>query len=330
MKKIVAKENKLVIYQSKSGSLELRGDLDHETLWATQAEIAQLFDVTPQNITLHITNIFKDKELLQKATCKESLQVQVEGKRQVKRSIKLYNLDVIIAVGYRISSVMGTNFRIWATKTLKQHLTKGYTINPKMVRKNYEAFLKSVSDIQAVLPEHVTLDPKSILELVKEFASTWTSLDAYDKESLTSIGITKKSIKLSGEHLSNAIATLRTELIGKDQATEIFAQERSRGSIEGIVGNVMQSFGGKDVYKTVEEKASHLLYFMVKNHPFVDGNKRSGAFAFIWFLRKVGSKNAHAINSISLTVLTLLIAESSPTKKDQMIGLVTTLLSSKK
>lgn len=176
----------------------------------------------------------------------------------------------------------------------------------------------------------MVLDPKDILELVKEFSSTWTSLDAYDKDSLKPIGVTKKSIKLSGEELTVAIASLRAELIKKDEATEIFAQERSQGSIEGIVGNIMQSFGGKDVYKTVEEKAAHLLYFMVKNHPFVDGNKRSGAFAFIWFLRKVGSKNAHAINPTSLTALTLLIAESNPNKKEQMIGLVTTLLSSKK
>ncbi len=331
MKKKVTKNSKeLVIYQTKSGALELRGDFKHETVWATQAQMAQLFDVTPQNITLHINNIFKDKELLEKATCKESLQVQIEGKRQIKRSIKLYNLDVIIAVGYRINSVMGTNFRIWATKTLKEHLTKGYTINKKVLLKNHEAFLKSVSDIQALLPEHVVIDPKDILELVKEFSSTWTSLDAYDKDSLKSIGVTKKTINLSGEELSEAIASLRTELIKKDEATEIFAQERSQGSIEGIVGNVMQSFGGKDVYKTIEEKAAHLLYFIVKNHPFVDGNKRSGAFAFIWFLRKVGVKNAHTINPISLTALTLLIAESNPSKKEQMIGLVTTLLSSKK
>jgi len=329
-KKATKNPKELVIYQTKSGALELRGDFKHETVWATQAQIAEAFEVNIPTINEHIKNILKTKELSEKATIRKFRIVQNENGRSVEREIMHYNLDMILSVGYRVSSKRATLFRIWATKTLKEHLTKGYTINKKVLLKNHEAFLKTVSDIQALLPEHVVLDPKDILELVKEFSSTWTSLDAYDKDSLKPIGVTKKSIKLSGEELTVAIASLRAELIKKDEATEIFAQERSRGSIEGIVGNIMQSFGGKDVYKTVEEKAAHLLYFMVKNHPFVDGNKRSGAFAFIWFLRKVGSKNAHAINPTSLTALTLLIAESNPNKKEQMIGLVTTLLSSKK
>ncbi len=320
----------LVIYQTKSGALELRGDFKHETVWATLDQIGILFGRDKSVISRHLTNIYKEGELSQKATVAKNATVQTEGGRTVTREIEYYNLDAILSVGYRVSSKIATQFRIWATKTLKEHLTKGYTINKKVLLKNHEAFLKSVSDIQALLPEHVILDPRDILELVKEFASTWTSLDAYDKESLKPIGITKKSIKLSGSELTAAIASLRTELIKKDEATEIFAQERSAGSVEGIVGNVMQSFGGKDVYKTIEEKSAHLLYFMVKNHPFVDGNKRSGAFAFIWFLRKVGSKNARAINPTSLTALTLLIAESNPNKKEQMIGLVTTLLSARK
>lgn len=325
MKRVASKKG-LVIYQAKNGAIELRGDTSRETLWATQAQIAQLFDVTPQNVTLHLSSIFKDGELDIKATCKESLQVQIEGKRKVERIIKLYNLDAIIAVGYRISSVMGTNFRIWATKTLRDHIQKGYTIHRKQIAKNYDAFMKSVADIQLLLPEHVVLDPKSILELVKEFSSTWMSLDAYDKGSLTSIGSTKKAIKLTGAELTEAIANLRSELIKKGETTDIFAQERNAGSIEGIVGNVMQSFGGKDMYPTIEEKAAHLLYFMVKNHPFVDGNKRSGAFAFIWFLRKARVKKSRNINPGALTALTLLIAESDPKRKKQMVALVTQIL----
>jgi prophage maintenance system killer protein len=186
--------------------------------------------------------------------------------------------------------------------------------------------MKSVADIQMLLPEHVALDPKSILELVKEFSSTWMSLDAYDKESITAIGSTKKSIKLTGTELTNAIANLRSELIKKGETTDIFAQERSAGSIEGIVGNVMQSFDGKPVYASIEEKAAHLLYFMVKNHPFTDGNKRSGAFSFIWFLRKAKVKTSRNINPGALTALTLLIAESDPKKKDLMVALVTRIL----
>lgn len=242
------------------------------------------------------------------------------------KPIILYSLDVILSVGYRSNSKVAIEFRKWATKTLREHITRGYTINRKQIGKNYDAFMKAVGDIQALLPEHVVLDPKNILELVKEFSATWMSLDAYDKETLTVIGTTKKAVKLTGAELTEAIASLRRELMKKAEATDIFAQERRTGSIEGIVGNVMQSFGGKPVYATAEEKAAHLLYFMVKNHPFTDGNKRSGAFAFVWFLRKARVKGGRNINPASLTALTLLIAESKPEKKDQVVALVTQLL----
>ncbi len=320
------KAGQLVVYQTKSGALELRGDLEKETVWATQAQMAQIFNVTPQNITIHIKRIYKEKELEERSTCKESLQVQTEGGRTIKRTVKLYNLDAVIAVGYRTNSVVGTNFRIWATKTLREHITKGYTINRKRVAQNYDVFMKAVADVQNLLPEHVTLDPKAVLELIKEFASTWVSLDAYDKESLELKGVTKKKVTLVSDDLARAIMELRQELMRKGEATDMFAMERSEGNIEGIVGNVMQSFGGKSVYPTIEEKAAHLLYFMVKNHPFTDGNKRSGAFAFVWFLRKAGVKGSKNINPAALTALTLLIAESDPEKKGQMVALVTHML----
>ena len=181
-------------------------------------------------------------------------------------------------------------FRKWATKIIREHIVKGYTINRKQIGNNYDAFMKSVGDIQMLLPEHITLDPKAVIELIKEFSSTWVSLDAYDKETLSPIGVNKKSIKLNGEELMNGILNLRKELMKTGDMTDIFAQERKKGSVEGIVGNVMQAFDGNPVYKTIEEKAAHLLYFMVKNHPFIDGNKRSGAFAFIWFLKKTRIK----------------------------------------
>lgn len=330
MKKKVVKSQNMVIYQTKSGSIELRGDFSHDTIWATQAQIAKVFGVTPQNVTMHIKNIYKEKELQEKVTCKKSLQVQTEGKRTIRREVSEYNLDVIIAVGYRISSVTGTEFRKWATKTLREYITKGYVLNKKQIQKNHAEFLRAVESIQELLPEHINLDPKTILELVKEFSSTWKSLDAYDKESLTTISATKKSITLSADELIKSIEVLRGDLMKKGEATEIFAQERIRGSIDGIIGNVMQSFGGKSVYPSVEEKAAHLLYFMVKNHPFVDGNKRSGAWAFIWFLRKTRNKGFVRMNPSALTAITLLIAESKPDKKDQMIALVTNLLVHKK
>ena len=314
------------MYQAKSGAIELRGDAQKETLWATQAQIADVFGVERSVVTKHIRNIYKEKELEQKATCAKFAQVQTEGSRVVERSLEHYNLDTIISVGYRVNSKTATQFRQWATRTLHEHITKGYTINKKQIGKNYEAFIKSVAEVQALLPEHVTLDPKAILELIKEFASTWVSLDAYDKDTLTLKGVTKKKVTLIGADLVGAIESLRIELMKKGEATDMFAHERASGSIEGIVGNVMQSFGGKSVYPTVEEKAAHLLYFMVKNHPFSDGNKRSGAFAFVWFLRKTGVRGASNINPGALTALTLLIAESDPTKKDQMVALVTQIL----
>jgi len=176
------------------------------------------------------------------------------------------------------------------------------------------------------LPENINLNPKSILDLVKEFSSTWVALDKYDKDLLKPVGKTEKQIKFSGIELTESIQEFKLELLRNDEATEIFAQEREKGSISGIVGNIMQAFGGKDLYQTLEEKAAHLFYFMVKNHPFIDGNKRSGAFAFIWFLRKTKMKGFKKIDPNTLTALTLLIAESKPEKKEQMVNLITNFL----
>jgi prophage maintenance system killer protein len=329
MKKKVTANSGVIIYQAKSGALELKGDFTRETVWATQAQMAKVFEVTPQNITQHISKIYKEKELSETSTCKDFLQVQNEGGRSITRTIKSYNLDVMIAIGYRINSVKGTQFRQWATKTLREHLTKGYTLNKKVILKNHEQFLKNVSDIQALLPQHVTLDPKGILDLVKEYSTTWSKLDAYDKDELVKDGVTKKKVRITSQELLSAIETFKTELLRKNEATEIFAQESARGNLEGILGNILQSFGGADVYKTLEEKAAHLLYFMVKNHPFVDGNKRSGAFTFIWFLRRSGIRGAKNINPSGLTAITLLIAESDPKHKDRVVALVVELLKTK-
>ncbi len=316
-------KNNIVIYQTKNGSIELRGDFKTETIWATLDQISKVFGRDKSVISRHLSNIFKNKELNKHSVVAKNAITAADGKTY---QVEFYNLDAIISVGYRVNSKTATEFRKWATKTLKEHILKGYTLNRKQITKNYSAFMKSVSDIQNLLPEHIVLDPKAVLELIKEFASTWISLNAYDKEVLTIVGTTKTLIKLTGTELRDAIVNLRSELIKKGEATDIFAQERSAGSVEGIIGNIMQSFNGKELYPTVEEKAAHLLYFMVKNHPFVDGNKRSGAFAFIWFLRKSKIKTMRNINPSALTALTLLIAESDPKKKEQMVALVTHML----
>lgn len=315
--------NNLVIYQAKSGALELRGDVEKETIWATLDQIAVVFGRDKSVISRHLKNIFTEGELKRKAVVAKNATTAADGKIY---QVEYYNLDVIISVGYRVNSKVATQFRQWATKTLREHITKGYTINRSRVQHNYDAFMKAVADVQLLLPEQVVLDPKAVLELIKEFASTWVSLDAYDKDALVSKGVSKKRVSLVANDLMEAIQNLKRELQKKGEATEIFASERQKGSIEGIVGNVMQSFGGTSVYPTVEEKAAHLLYFMVKNHPFTDGNKRSGAFAFIWFLRKTGVSKSKNITPAALTALTLLVAESDPKKKNQMTALVTHLL----
>ena len=322
-KNLKTAKNSLVIYQAKSGAIEFLGDFRHETIWATQDQIAELFATTKQNISQHLKIIFNTGELNQISVVKDFFTTASDGKQY---KVKFYNLDVVVSLGYRINSKRATDFRIWATNTLREHIVKGYTLNKKVILKNYEQFLKTVNEIQALLPTHVVLDPKKILDLVKEYSTTWAKLDAYDRDALVKNGTTKKKIKLAGNELLQAISELRNELIKKYEATDIFAQERDKGNIEGIVGNVMQAFGGKDVYGTLEEKAGHLLYFMIKNHPFVDGNKRSGAFAFIWFLRRNGVKGARNINPSGLTAITLLIAESDPKHKDKMVALVVELL----
>ena len=312
--------NNLVIYQAKSGAIELRGDFKHETIWATQAQIVDLFNVDQSVVSRHIKNVFKDGEIEEKSNM-QKMHIANSDKPVIS-----YSLDVILGVGYRTNSRVAIEFRKWATKTLREYITTGFIVNKKFILKNYDQFLKTVTDIQMLLPTHVVLDPRTILELVKEYSTTWTKLDAYDKDTLIKTGTTKKKIKLAGNELTQAISQFKNELIKKSEATDIFAVEREVRSIEGVVGNVMQSFGGNDVYATLEEKAGHLLYFMVKNHPFIDGNKRSGAFAFIWFLRKSGVRGVHNINPAGLTAITLLIAESDPKHKDKMVALVVELL----
>lgn len=276
---------------------------------------------------MHLRRIYADGELGENATCcKESLQVQKEGGRQVRRTVKEYNLDALIAIGYRINSVVGTKFRQWATKTLRQYVSEGYAINPSRIQSNYETFLKAVEDVKKLLPEGSEFKTDETLDLVKLFASTWFSLDAYDRSEMPSGGWNKKKVKLAASELSEALSELKADLVAKGEATDLFAQEKREGNLAGIVGNVMQSVFGEDAYPTLEEKAAHLLYFVIKNHPFNDENKRSGAFTFVWFLRKCGILDPSRLSPEALTVLALLIAESDSKEEERMVGVVLMLL----
>ncbi len=202
--------NGLVIFQGKSGAIELKGDFAKETLWATQAQIADVFGVERSVVTKHIRNILNDKELDKNAVCAKFAHTAEDGKTY---EVQFYNLDLILAIGYRMNSAKAIQFRQWATKTLRQHITKGFTINRKLISKNYETFVTAMEDVRALLPINVTLDPKTVLDLVKEFASTWVSLDAYDKDKLTTIGATKKSVVITAEQLTEALVEFKKALI---------------------------------------------------------------------------------------------------------------------
>ena len=320
-------KNEIIIYQGKSGSIRFKGDLKHETLWANLQQIADLFETDKSGISRHISNIYKTGELKRKSTVAKIATVQKEGKREVKRTIEFYNLDTILSVGYRVNSKKATEFRQWATKTLRAHILNGFTINKQRLVNNYDAFLKAVEDVKNLLPAGERVGAEDALELVKMFASTWLSLEAYDKETLPKKGATKKQVKVTANQISTALADLKQTLIAKKEAGDLFGQERSAGALTGIFSSVLQSFNGRELYPTLEDKAAHLLYFIVKNHPFVDGNKRSGAFAFIWFLKKANLLNKNRLTPEALTALTLLVAESNPKEKERMIGLILMLLS---
>jgi death-on-curing family protein len=319
-------KKEIIIYQTKQGEIEFKGDIQKETLWANLQQIADLFETNKSGISRHINNIYKSKELERESTVAKIATVQTEGKRTVKREIEYYNLDLILSVGYRVNSKVATKFRQWATKTLRQHIIKGYTINRKQIAKNYKEFLQVVESVKKLLPQGDQVKAQDALELIKLFAQTWLSLDAYDKSKLPKIGVSKKQVLITAEELTEALKQLKTDLLKKQEASELFGQERNKDAIAGIVGTVFQSVFGRDAYETLEEKAAHLLYFIVKNHPFVDGNKRSGAFAFVWFLNKAGLLRKEKISPEALTALTLLVAESKPQDKERVIGLILQLL----
>ncbi len=313
-------KKQIVIYQSKSGAIELKGDFGKETIWATQAQIVKLFNVDQSVVSRHIRNIFKDGEINGKGN------MQKMHNANSDKPVTAYSLDVILGVGYRTNSKVAIEFRRWATKTLRTHIVEGYTINRSRIAKNYDAFLHAVEQVKALLPTDGTIDTKSTLELIKLFAGTWFSLEAYDKSTLPKKGATKKQVTLAASDLELAISELKSELMKKGEATELFATKRERDSIVGIVGNVFQAFNKQDVYPSIEEKAAHLLYFIIKNHPFTDGNKRSGAFAFVWFLQQTKLLNTTRLSPEALTALTLLVAESDPRDKERVVGLVLMLL----
>jgi len=318
------------IYKTLDGSFDIDVKMQDETVWLNQEQMSKLFNKGKPTLSEHISNIFAEKELVRKATIRKYRIVQQEGNRQVTREIEYYNLDVIISIGYRVKSKQGTQFRIWATSTLKEYIKKGYALNQKRLEqsgKDVTALIEMLD--QAVTKESLaTPEAAEMIKIIKSYSQSFRVLQQYDEDSLAAPQGSKPTIQLDINESRNAVASLKEDLIKKGEATDLFAKERSE-SFAAILGNIEQTFDGKPLYPTLESKAAHLLYFIIKDHPFLDGNKRSAAFMFIRYLALNNSliKNGvPSINESGLVAMTLLIAESNPTNKELMINLVQNLI----
>lgn len=312
-----------IIYQAKNGAIELKGDWTQDTIWASLDQISSVFGRDKSVISRHIKNIYKDEELKKDSVVAFFATTAKDGKIY---QVEYFNLDMILSIGYRVNSKTATKFRQWATQTLKQYITKGYSINKKVLAQNYDEFLKAIETVKTLIPVNSEVKTGDALELVKFFAETWFALDAYDKSDFPQSGLNKSEVEFTADELIQALVELKQDLYKKKMATKLFGQEKQPNAIAGIVGNIFQSAFGEEIYPSIEEKAAHLLYFIIKNHPLNDGNKRSGAFAFIWLLNKTKTLNTSKITPQVLTTLTLLVAESDPHNKDQIIGLILQIL----
>ncbi|MDN5874422.1 MAG: virulence RhuM family protein [Sinobacteraceae bacterium] len=318
--------SELIIFEHDKQPVEVR--LDGETVWLTQRQMGELFGTTPENVLMHLRNIFGDEELLEAATTKDFLAVRQEGKRQVKRRLKHYNLDAIISVGYRVNSTRATRFRQWATRVLREQLTQGYSLNEHRLAQQGMAELEQATALLSqTLERHelVTDIGREAVGIIMGYARTWRLLLDYDEGNVQApAGQRDPREGLSVIEARKALDALSDELKSRREASELFARDRG-DNLAGILGNIEQTMFGDPLYASAEERAAHLLYFLIKNHPFSDGNKRSGAFLLLLYLRKQGLELT--LNEQGLTALTLLIAESDPKAKDLMVRLTMNLLS---
>lgn len=307
------KRDSLIFYKSEDGNIQLNVKLEKDTVWLTQSQMSNLFGVDRTVIVRHIRNIYKSAELCEDATCAKNAQVQEEGGRTVRRTIPYYNLDMIISVGYRVNSKNATQFRIWATSILKQYLIKGYAINDQRLQQLGEV-------IRIMKRSQNELDAKQILSVIENYNTALTLLDDYDHQCMKRPEGSKATYVLSYEECRKLIDQMRF-----NADSDLFGHEKD-DSFKGSIGNIYQSFGGEDVYPTLEEKAANLLYFVTKNHSFSDGNKRIAATIFLYFLDKNGilyDENGHKrIADYTLVALTIMIAESRIEEKEMMISII--------
>lgn len=328
-------QNPIEIYQAQDGTTQVEVRFENDTVWLSQAQMAMLFGKDIRTINEHITNIFDDEELEKESTIRKFRIVRQEGKRQVNREIEHYDLDMIISVGYRVKSKQGISFRRWATARLKEYLTQGYTINQKRLQQNAHELEQALALIQKTAnSSELTLESgRGLVDIVSRYTHTFLWLQQYDEGLLTEPQTQQGGTLPTYAEACSALAELKSQLMAKGEASDIFGRERDNG-LSAILGNLDQSVFGEPAYPSIEAKAAHLLYFVVKNHPFSDGNKRSGAFLFVDFLHRNGrlfDHNGHpVINDTGLAALTLLVAESDPKQKETLIRLIMHMLKQEK
>ncbi len=320
--------NPIEIYQTATGDAKVEVRFDNDTVWLSLQQMADIFGRDKSVISRHLKKIFDTEELEQNSVVAKNATTATDGKTY---QVDYYNLDVIISVGYRVNSKAGVAFRRWATARLKDYLLKGYAINQERLAQNAYELEQTLALIQKTAQSpNLTLDGgRGLVDIVSRYTQTFLWLQQYDEGLLSDPSGELGGVLPSLDEARQALAGLKADLMAKDEATELFAKERGDG-LSAILGNLEQTVFGEPAYPSIEEKAAHLLYFVIKNHPFADGNKRSGAFLFVDFLHRNGrlltADNIPIINDTGLTALALLIAESHPDNKETLIKLVVHML----
>jgi len=314
----------IVLYQTDAGGPALDVRLERESIWLTQAQMAELFGVNVPAIFKHIKNIYATGELESAATVSKMEIVRQEGSRKVRRAVDHYNLDMVISVGYRVNSLRGTQFRIWATNVLRQHLVQGYTVHERRLKELNQA-VRLIADVARRRPLEGD-EATALLNVVADYAYALEVLDDYDHQRVRLGEVSAGPVAALDLDEARQVIVRMGERFG---ATGLFGREKDDG-LEGSLSAVMQTFGGAEVYPSLEEKAAHLLYFLVKNHHFVDGNKRIAAALFLWFLEKnralYRADGGKRVADNALVAMTLLIAESRPDEKDVLTRVVVNLI----
>ncbi|WP_341751206.1 MULTISPECIES: virulence protein RhuM/Fic/DOC family protein [unclassified Candidatus Tisiphia] len=320
-------ENKIAIYQSKDGKVTVNVQIYDETVWLSLNQIAEVFQRDKSVISRHLKNIFKEGELEELAVVAKNATTAADGKIY---QVEYYNLDAILSVGYRVNSKFGGQFRKWASSVLKEYLINGYSINQQqIIGEKLEQLKQTIELLSTTLVNQnlVTDEGRELLNLITTYSKTWDILIKYDEENL---GVPKNlhnsdTVIISYQEALVAVESLRQELIKQGLTSQLFGFEKENG-LQSILANLEQSFDGASLYGSLEEKAAHLIYFIIKDHPFSDGNKRIGSLLFLLYLKK-SNCDLRKINPSSLTALALLVAESDPKQKELMIKLVINLIS---